>query len=90
MHSYAFSDGDSASERTCPTARWSNIVSLPQRARGALDPLSQCEHAQNSLIPAKGVVSSDMNLLNIGLAFDADLSKGRTGGRKSFSFHIGG
>ena len=23
-------------------------------------------------------------------SFDADLSKGRTGGRKSFSFHIGG
>ena len=38
----AFSDGDSAAGRVCPTARWSNIVSLPQRARRALDPLSRC------------------------------------------------
>ena len=45
----AFSDGDSAAGRACPTARWSNIVSLPQRARRALDPLSRCEHAQNSM-----------------------------------------
>ena len=42
-------------------------------------------HRQRKLIPTKGVVSSDMILLNIGLAFDAELSNGRTGGRKSFS-----
>lgn len=28
----------------CPTARWSDIVSLPQRVRRALDPLSRGEH----------------------------------------------
>ena len=32
------------------------------------------------LIPAKGVVSRDMNLLNIRPAFDTDLSQGRTEG----------
>ena len=36
----AFSDSDSASGRACPTARWSDIVSLPQRARRTLDSLS--------------------------------------------------
>ena len=43
-------------------------------------------HRQTKLIPAKGVVPSDMNFLNIRLAFDTDLSKGRTeGGCRGFS-----
>jgi hypothetical protein len=56
---------------------------LDQRAVGQA--ALQRSRRQRKLIPAKGV-SSDMNLLNIGLAFDADLSKGLTqGGGKSFS-----
>jgi hypothetical protein len=45
----AVSDGDSSSGRACPTARWSDVVSLPQRARRTLDPLSRCEHALSSM-----------------------------------------
>ena len=41
----AFSDGDSTSGWACPTARWSHVISLPQRARRTMDSLSRCEHA---------------------------------------------
>jgi hypothetical protein len=48
-------------------------------------PALKWSHRQRKLIPAKGVVSNDVNLLNIRLAFDADLSKGRTeGASKSY------
>ena len=45
----AFSDGDSTSGRACPTARWSNVVSLPQRTGRTLDSLSRCEHGFSSM-----------------------------------------
>jgi hypothetical protein len=53
---------------------------LDQRAVGQARPAA--ESPAGKVIPAKGVVSSDMNLLNIGLAFDADLSKCRTEGER--------
>jgi hypothetical protein len=40
----AVSDGDSTSGRIYPTARWSDVVGLPQRAGRTLDSL-RCEHA---------------------------------------------
>ena len=44
-------------------------------------------HRQGKLIPTKGVVSSDINLLNIRLAFDTNLLKGGTeGASKGFLF----